>query len=503
MGMVETIANGRNGGTGGNNGCSYRTFLACNPQDYDGKGGVCAYERGLPNHVLNGVVAKIKWGTSMRVVYSLALLMLVYPNYILLRTTCLLACLLAGSAVILMRLFVLLLWKYCTTAALDLGGQLDYLFDKAVSVFNAEMEIEFETYGISAGKEVDIGLSGGRDKPLRPAHMLLYSWDEGLDVCVDLTGSSPLTQTGMINFALGQTVIEAAQRKRVKHEAKCVDIGYGFLPFSFSSFAELEKDVLLKSSNIELGGLGLHLDTKNREYSSTVTEYDYDQLVMDVDQGFIYDISADVDTVVGSPLNNEDVVNISLKGLPTKYDNVYGIIVHWEPFPDLKKVRSRLTTEEMRLKSQAQDTFIDSTSSSPMVLLANSGTNARRSTPSTKKVNKPCFNFNKGSRRFGEQCKFLHNRVHGNPSLWSNSAPRSPITSSPNLTQTDIVTLQTLLSKLGYNRTSTSTQFVGNSSVQNNTRNNAPMALHTTPHGPSPTYVSFHNPSGFNSPQQA
>ncbi|GKD02308.1 hypothetical protein Tco_1177282, partial [Tanacetum coccineum] len=54
--------------------------------------------------------------------------------------------------------------------------------------------------GISAGKEVDIGLGGGCDKPLRPANMLLYSWDEGLDVCVDLTGSSPLTQTGMVDF---------------------------------------------------------------------------------------------------------------------------------------------------------------------------------------------------------------------------------------------------------------------------------------------------------------
>ncbi|GJU59864.1 hypothetical protein Tco_1237630 [Tanacetum coccineum] len=37
--------------------------------------------------------------------------------------------------------------------------------------------------GISASKEVNIGLDGGRDKPLRSANMLLYSWDGGLDVC--------------------------------------------------------------------------------------------------------------------------------------------------------------------------------------------------------------------------------------------------------------------------------------------------------------------------------
>ncbi|GJY48491.1 hypothetical protein Tco_0438447 [Tanacetum coccineum] len=47
--------------------------------------------------------------------------------------------------------------------------------------------------GISAGKEVDI---------------------RGLDVCVDLTGSSPLTQTEMADFVPGQAVIDAAQRKR-------------------------------------------------------------------------------------------------------------------------------------------------------------------------------------------------------------------------------------------------------------------------------------------------
>nr|GEW54812.1 hypothetical protein [Tanacetum cinerariifolium] len=95
---------------------------------------------------------------------------------------------------------------------------------------------------ISAGKEVDIGLGEGRDKHLRPADMLPYSWDGGLDVCVNMTGSSPLTQNGMIDFVPGNAVIEVAQRKRIKYEDKCADLGYGFLPFSFSSFGELEKD---------------------------------------------------------------------------------------------------------------------------------------------------------------------------------------------------------------------------------------------------------------------
>ncbi|GJZ11539.1 hypothetical protein Tco_0546298, partial [Tanacetum coccineum] len=98
--------------------------------------------------------------------------------------------------------------------------------------------------GISVGKEVDIGLGGGCDEPLRPVDMLLYLWDEGLDLCVDLTGSSPLTQTVMVDFVPGRAVIDVAHRKRVKYEAKCANIGYGFLPFSFSSLGELEKDAV-------------------------------------------------------------------------------------------------------------------------------------------------------------------------------------------------------------------------------------------------------------------
>nr|GEW90505.1 hypothetical protein [Tanacetum cinerariifolium] len=98
--------------------------------------------------------------------------------------------------------------------------------------------------GISSGKEVDIGLCGERDKSLRPVDVLLYSWDVGRDVCVDLTGSSPLTHTGMVDFVPGRAVTETAQRKHVKYEAKCANIGYGFLPYSFSSFGELEKDAM-------------------------------------------------------------------------------------------------------------------------------------------------------------------------------------------------------------------------------------------------------------------
>nr|GEU97944.1 hypothetical protein [Tanacetum cinerariifolium] len=83
---------------------------------------------------------------------------------------------------------------------------------RVVPIFGLGHTMNAKTYRwISTRKKVDIGLGGGRDKPLHPADMLLYSWDEGLDV---------------------------------KYEAKCANIGYGFLPFSFFSLGKLEKDAI-------------------------------------------------------------------------------------------------------------------------------------------------------------------------------------------------------------------------------------------------------------------
>ena len=74
--------------------------------------------------------------------------------------------------------------------------------------------------------------------------VLLYSWVQGHDVCVDLTGSFPLTPSGLSNFVLGRVVADAASRKRAKYEAGYRAIGYGFCPFSFSKLGELDADVI-------------------------------------------------------------------------------------------------------------------------------------------------------------------------------------------------------------------------------------------------------------------
>ncbi|GJV62103.1 ribonuclease H-like domain-containing protein [Tanacetum coccineum] len=77
-------------------------------------------------------------------------------------------------------------------------------------------------------------------------------------------------------------------------------------------------------------------------------------------------------TSLGSPVSSEDVVTFALEGFLDKYDHVYDIMHHRDTFPDLKTARSMLITEEMWLKFKSQSLPVDSSSSSPVVLMAES-----------------------------------------------------------------------------------------------------------------------------------
>ncbi|GKE78336.1 hypothetical protein Tco_1544456, partial [Tanacetum coccineum] len=45
--QVTNNMNNDNGRNGGNNGCTYKEFMACNPKEYDGKGGAIALTRWI------------------------------------------------------------------------------------------------------------------------------------------------------------------------------------------------------------------------------------------------------------------------------------------------------------------------------------------------------------------------------------------------------------------------------------------------------------------------
>ncbi|GJY55514.1 hybrid signal transduction histidine kinase M [Tanacetum coccineum] len=152
---------------------------------------------------------------------------------------------------------------------------------------------------------------------------------------------------------------------------------------------------------------------------------------------------------LGAPISNDDLVSYALAGLPEKYDGVSLLIAHRDPFPDLKMVRSMLTTEEMRLKSRPHTTLLM----------------GRRHLL---------------WRLFGEHCKYLHgnSNIKGNTSrsLWSANVTQPSPTST--LTSDQMLALiqqqQSILARLGY------TAPMGNTSTNNTSdTNSSPMAFQT------------------------
>nr|GEX57759.1 hybrid signal transduction histidine kinase M [Tanacetum cinerariifolium] len=111
-------------------------------------------------------------------------------------------------------------------------------------------------------------------------------------------------------------------------------------------------------------------------------------------------------TSPGSIVNDEDVVHYTVEGLSEKYNQVCCYMHYQDTFPDLTTVRSLLITEEMRLKSKVDALLMDS--SSFMALMTESGNPHRSSSTPQVKPWKPCFHFAKGTCRFGDGCRFVH-----------------------------------------------------------------------------------------------
>ncbi|XP_026428642.1 uncharacterized protein LOC113324540 [Papaver somniferum] len=91
--------------------------------------------------------------------------------------------------------------------------------------------------GLPARKEADLGLLSNNGTSLRPADILVYNWDNGRDVCLDVTIISPFA--GSRTLELGQALKDAVIRKNTKYLEKCASQGYGFEASAFTTLGEL------------------------------------------------------------------------------------------------------------------------------------------------------------------------------------------------------------------------------------------------------------------------
>lgn len=86
-------------------------------------------------------------------------------------------------------------------------------------VCDVVMDIFFKD-GVAARKEVPMAFLSDTNAPLRPPDLLVFNWENGRDVCFDVTGVSPCTGGGIRRFTPGNALSAATTRKCNKYLEK-------------------------------------------------------------------------------------------------------------------------------------------------------------------------------------------------------------------------------------------------------------------------------------------
>ncbi|PWA36009.1 hybrid signal transduction histidine kinase M [Artemisia annua] len=131
-------------------------------------------------------------------------------------------------------------------------------------------------------------------------------------------------------------------------------------------------------------------------------------------------------------VSEKNLVIYAVNGLDSRFATIVKIIRHREPLPSFETAKNMLLLDESTTNDQAsQSTAFESSSSSPTILMAtnNSNTKGTPNTPSTKSSSLPqlCNHFNKGTCKFGDRCKFIHDhRNRAGLTSKSNSSATNP-----------------------------------------------------------------------------
>ncbi|MFS7925874.1 putative exostosin [Helianthus anomalus] len=73
---------------------------------------------------------------------------------------------------------------------------------------------------------------------------ILFLWERGKHVCIDLIGVSPLVGLRDHGFVAGQAITKGGAGKVVKHEKACIENQHVLVPFAFDTFGALAPDAV-------------------------------------------------------------------------------------------------------------------------------------------------------------------------------------------------------------------------------------------------------------------
>ncbi|GJU74387.1 hybrid signal transduction histidine kinase M [Tanacetum coccineum] len=127
---------------------------------------------------------------------------------------------------------------------------------------------------------------------------------------------------------------------------------------------------------------------------------------------------------LGCVVSDKNLVIYTINGLDSRFATLVEIIRNRETFPSFENVRTMLLLKESSFNNDSgSSTDFSSSSSSPTVLLASNQSNNKGNPNKPSNLPQLCNHFNKGTCKFGDRCKYIHD--HRNQSGLNNKSSRN------------------------------------------------------------------------------
>nr|GEX97587.1 hybrid signal transduction histidine kinase M [Tanacetum cinerariifolium] len=122
---------------------------------------------------------------------------------------------------------------------------------------------------------------------------------------------------------------------------------------------------------------------------------------------------------LGCAVREKNLVIYAINGLDSHFATPVEIIWHRESLTTFKTTRNMLLLKESSFNDESSaTTMFESSSSSPTVFMASNSLSNKGNTDKPSNIPQICNHFNKGSCKFGDRCKYIHdhrNRSGLNP----------------------------------------------------------------------------------------
>ncbi|GKA36523.1 ribonuclease H-like domain-containing protein [Tanacetum coccineum] len=137
---------------------------------------------------------------------------------------------------------------------------------------------------------------------------------------------------------------------------------------------------------------------------------------------------------LGGEVSDKNLVIYTINGPDSRFATLVEIIQNRETFPSFETTRTMLLLKESSFNDSTDpSTTFDSSSSSPTVLMASTSPSNKGNTIKPSPLPQICNHFSRGTCKFGDRCKFIHDHRNRSGLNSQKNSSRGTVSSLPGI----------------------------------------------------------------------